>query len=342
MGGNGDSPAGSELVPVGSQGSYLFAGQRIGKYEIEGPISTAGYVKVVYRAHHPFLADAADTTTVAIKVFRLPEDISNPRTRANLGALGGDIETILRREFNAANPLSHKNLARFLDYGAFPYPSEQDQNRHLYYLVEEYISGKPLSEMAPFNGQDVDWTPQYFSDVAYVMSRVVRGLAHLHQRNMAHLDIKPANVIVENPEHPREGRVVVTDFTHASKIFGHQLHLQGSRLYDAPEECGETPRHGTKADIWALGVMSYQALTGKYPFETSQPNWVGLSESERAAQEEELVRNILTQQPELPHNYVSRVPRPLEELCLAMLSKTDSSRPRSKDVARKLLRFASR
>ncbi len=341
MGGNGDSPAGPGFVPVGSQGSYLSAGQRIGKYEIVDTISIVGYVKEVYRAR-PFLSDTTDVSTVALKVFRLPEDISNPRTRANLEALGGNIEGVLQREFTAAKRLSHGNLARFLDYGAFPYPSDQDQNRHLYYLVEEYVSGKPLSEMAPFNGQDVDWTPQYFRDVAYIVGNVARGLAHLHQRNMAHLDIKPANVIVENQEHPREGRVVVTDFTHASKIFGPQRHLQGSQLYDAPEQCKEPPRHGTKADIWALGVTAYQALTGKYPFETSRPNWAGLTEPERAAQVEELVRNILTQQPELPHNYVSRVPRPLEELCLAMLSKTDSSRPRSKDVARKLLRFTSR
>jgi len=337
-----DGSLAGSIAPVGPQKSYLSPGQIIGKYSIDETISTEGRVKVVYKAHL-FLEDAGGTGPVAVKVFRLPEDISNLRTRANLEALGGEIGPVFEREFRAMSRLSNNNLARFLDYGAFPYPSESDPNRHLYYFVEDYIPGKPLSKVAPFNDEQPAWTPQYFANVAYVVGQVATGLAYLHKRNMAHLDIKPANIIITNPTNPKEGRVVTTDFTHARKIFGPQLHLQGSRLYDAPEECREPPRRGTKTDIWALGVTFYQALTGKYPFETSihDRNWQELPDDERERQEQELVRNIL-QPVDSPHMHVSSIPRTLEEVCLTMLSKTDSNRPRAQNIARTLLRFASR
>jgi len=335
------SPLPETPTSVETQGKYLQPGRVTGKYQITSVISTAGFVKEVYRARD-ILLDREGEGTYAVKVFRLPEDISNPRTRANLESLGGNIESVLQRELRAAKSLRHANLARLSDYGAIEYTTPSGQT-HLYFIVEDYVPGAPLSRTPPFNGQPAAWaSPEYFRDVAYTIGMVARGLSYLHRRNMAHLDIKPANIIVENPEHPQEGRVVVTDFTHASKIFGPKRHLQGSQLYDAPEECRDSPRHGTKADIWALGVTFYQALTGRYPFETSQPNWAGLSEPERAAQEEELVKNILTQQPELPNVHVSGVPLLLETLCLAMLTKTESYRPRAAHLARKLSRFASR
>ena len=153
-------------------------------------------------------------------------------------------------EAKAAASLDHENIVRIIDSG------NVDGN---YFIIMEYIDGLSLQEFIERNDR-ID------EDIALLITHeICMGLDHAHQRGIIHRDIKPANIMIT-----RDGIVKITDFGLA-KLKDIQISqtttntLLGTPLYMSPEQAiGE--RIDGRSDIFSLGTICYEMLTGKQPF----------------------------------------------------------------------------
>jgi serine/threonine-protein kinase len=138
------------------------------------------------------------------------------------------------------------------------------------YLVMEYIDGADLADVIARYGEDGELVPH--DDVIQVARAVSRALAYAHQRNILHLDIKPSNILME-----KSGRVILTDFNlpvgrkkeEAGVIFG-------SAHYMAPEHSQGIDQATSLSDLYSLGVIMFELLTGTVPFDDPSPVTVAL------------------------------------------------------------------
>ena len=163
------------------------------------------------------------------------------------------------RSAHLASTIRHRNVVSTLDFGRW---KEDD---HSCYLVMELVRGASLSALSKA-GLDMG---------AYIglMNQVLQALAHMHARNVLHLDIKPDNLLVEQLN---DGtlRVKVTDFGLAAAIERSSLidvqtangQLAGTPLYMAPELVTQAGAPKPRADLYAIGVILYELFTGETPF----------------------------------------------------------------------------
>ncbi len=217
-------------------------GKRLGKYQLSERLGRGGMAEV-YKAYH-----AALDRYVALKILH--------------PFLGEDPEFKERFEREARNvaQLRHPNIVQVYDF-------EHDPEHDIYYMVMEYIDGPTLrtrlAQMS-FRGERPD-----IQEAIRVAGTLADALAYAHARGMVHRDIKPANVMIDS-----EGRVVLTDFGIARIISGPQMTASGSMVgtpaYMSPEQgLGQAGDH--RSDIYSLGVMLYQLLTGTVPFDADTP-----------------------------------------------------------------------
>ena len=210
----------------------LSRGQKINeRYEIIKTIGEGGMANV-YLANDTIL-----DRKVAIKVLR--------------GDLSNDEKFIRRfkREALSVSNLSHPNIVEVYDVG------EEEGN---YYIVMEYIEGKTLKQLLQKRGALT------LTEVIDIMSQLTDGLAHAHEAYIIHRDIKPQNIMIED-----NGLVKITDFGIAMALNSTQLtqtnSVMGSVHYLPPEQAngkGST----VKSDIYSLGILMYELLTGSVPF----------------------------------------------------------------------------
>ena len=212
------------------------APQKLGRYEILEELGK-GAMGVVYLARDPVIG-----RRLAIKTLHVP--------------LAGDQELELLRarfeqEARSAGNLSHPNIVTIHDVF-----SGEDGDL---FLVMEHIEGTDLKQLMRRRGR---LDPRF---VAEVVAQIADGLDHAHAKGVVHRDIKPANIILTRDEQPK-----ITDFGIA-RLGGSELNLtaQGQLLgtpnYISPEMLrGLTVDH--RADIFSLGVMLYEMLTGQKPF----------------------------------------------------------------------------
>jgi serine/threonine protein kinase len=155
-------------------------------------------------------------------------------------------------------------------------------------------------------------------------------LAAIHRENEAHLDIKPSNIIREKADADGKRRVVIVDLANARKVPGPHVHLKGSRLYQAPEQLlGLTTQGGTRVDIYAMGVILYQYLTFRHPFDDSDKGWDNMTVDERDAYEPKLIKNIRTKKVENPRHFDEKVPMTMANININMLKPVPDQRPRA-------------
>ncbi len=213
-------------------------GTKIGLYEIQAPLGEGG-MGAVYKAHDPTLQ-----RTVAIKV---------------LARQDADASARLLQEARAASALNHPHICTIHEVG---------EHEGQAFIVMEHVEGKPLSALIPSDGLPPESVIRYGTQIA-------DALAHAHERGIIHRDLKPANVVV-TPER----RAKVLDFGLAKRVSGQELTdattrtelsmtqpgaLVGTLPYMAPEQLrGERADAGS--DVWALGVMLHEMLTGEQPF----------------------------------------------------------------------------
>jgi serine/threonine protein kinase len=213
-------------------------GRTLGSYQIMEELGRGG-MAVVYRAYQPSLG-----RYVAIKV--LPPQLAFDRQF---------VERFLREARSAAN-LRHPNIVVIHDVG------EQDG---LYFIVMEYLEGRTLKEVVD---QEGSLPPRR---VVHILEQVASALDYAHTRGFVHRDVKPANIFVGEGD-----RVTLTDFGIAKAAFeAEQLTrtgtLVGTPEYMSPEQAegGEVDR---RTDLYALGIVLYQMLTGRVPFKGNTPH----------------------------------------------------------------------
>ena len=208
-----------------------------GRYVVQAVVGTGG-MAVVYRAF-----DQKKNRIVAIKVLR-PEYES-------------DEEFVRRfsREAEAASKVSHENIVNMLDVGI---------DGDLRYIVMEYVDGQTLKDMIRQRGT-------IHPDTAIRMTiRILAAVDHAHRNGIVHRDIKPQNILVDN-----QGRVKVADFGIARLKASQTTHIEegassgsalGSVHYFSPEQArGEIADE--KSDLYSVGVVMYEMLTGQVPFD---------------------------------------------------------------------------
>ena len=221
----------------------------LGRYRLDREIAVGGTARV-WRAR-----DARRDRAVAVKLLHphlLPDATSRRR---------------LEGEARAAEALSHPAIAAVYDVSG----PEDDHPA----LVMELVDGQPLSRILERDG------PMPPKAAAALAADVAEALYHAHQRGIVHRDVKPANILVER----RTGRARLIDFgiAHSLELASHDLTRTGTSLgtprYMAPEQLAGEPV-GPRTDLWGLGAVLYQALSGRVPFDGGTP--LAISKQQRA------------------------------------------------------------
>ena len=221
----------AEAAPPGEPGS------RIGRYTIESTLGQGGMGKV-YLARDPVIG-----RNVALKVITIRPDLSDEEA--------GQYRERFLREAQAAGALLHPNIVAVHDVG-------QDPATRSPYIVMEHVPGQDLKKVilsrAPLTGEET----------IGIVLQIAAALDYAHRRGIVHRDIKPANVLITE-----QGRVKITDFGVA-RLPGSDLtrsdQFVGSPGFMSPEQLKGGQVDG-RSDLFALGVILYQLLTGKAPFE---------------------------------------------------------------------------
>lgn len=207
-------------------------GQKINdRYEIIRSIGEGGMANV-YLGYDEIL-----DRNVAIKILR--------------GDLSNDEKFVRRfqREALSASSLSHPNIVEMYDVG---------EDNGLYYIVMEYVEGKTLKQLLKRRGSLT------LSEAIDILVQLTDGMTHAHDSYIIHRDLKPQNIMIQD-----DGQIKITDFGIAMALNSTQLtqtnSVMGSVHYLPPEQAsgkGST----TKSDIYSMGIIFYELLTGKLPF----------------------------------------------------------------------------
>ncbi len=220
-----------------------------------------GGMAIVYRAHDLIL-----DRTVAVKVLR--SEFSN------------DDEFILRfrREAESATSLSHPNIVNIYDVG---------EENNLYYIVMEYVQGKTLKDYIR------ESAPLQIEEALSIFNKISSAIRHAHENHIIHRDIKPHNILITE-----DGQVKVTDFGIAmamtSATITHTKSVLGSVHYLSPEQAKGSIAN-EQSDIYSLGVVLYEMVTGVVPFTGESPVTVALKHLQEECTSPKLLNDQIPQ-----------------------------------------------
>lgn len=213
------------------------SGSKMGKYQI-GERVGRGSMAEVYKAFHPYLERYA-----AVKVLH------------SFLSEGENFLARFQREAKAIAALEHPNIIQIYD---------MDTEDTLYFMVMEFVEGDTLK-----NYLAQSENPLPISEAAYIFRKVASALGYAHEQGMLHRDIKPANILLG-----KDGRVVLADFGIARILSDTQFTatgaLVGTPAYMSPEQ-GRGTSVSAASDIYALGILLYEMLTGQVPFDADTP-----------------------------------------------------------------------
>ncbi len=265
----------SDVTPVSSTGAPCF-----GEYEVVGELGEGGMGRV-YKARHRTLGQF-----VAIKVLTLNDPAARERFRS---------------EALTTAKLEHAHIVRVIDVQIPP------DGRP--YLVMEFADGGSLD-------RELNNTPQNPYRAAEMLETIARAVQFAHEHGVLHRDLKPANVL-----RTRDGTLKLTDFGLAKQMesvsgLTRTGALLGTPQYMAPEQAdGRTHEFGPAVDIYALGAILYEMLTGRPPF--------------RGVTVMETLEQVRRDEPAPPSRLVPRLPRDLSVICLKCLEKAPGRRYRT-------------
>lgn len=262
----------ADVTPVSSTGAQCF-----GEYEVVGELGEGGMGRV-YKARHRTLGQF-----VAVKVLTLNDPAGRERFRS---------------EALTTAKLEHANIVRVIDVQIPP------DGRP--YLVMEFADGGSLD-------RELNNTPQNPYRAAEMLETIARAVQFAHEHGVLHRDLKPANVL-----RTRDGTLKLTDFGLAKQMesvsgLTRTGALLGTPQYMAPEQAdGRTHEFGPAVDIYALGAILYEMLTGRPPF--------------RGVTVMETLEQVRRDDPAPPSRLVPRLPRDLSVICLKCLEKAAGRR----------------
>lgn len=255
-----------------------FCGKRLdGRYEIREIIGVGG-MAVVYKAY-----DNIDDRIVAIKILK-DEYLTNEEFKRRF-----------KNESKAIAVLSHPNIVRVYNVSF---------GDRLQYIVMEYVDGITLKEYIEQQGV-INW-----KEAVHFMGQILAALQHAHDKGIVHQDIKPQNILLL-----QDGTIKVTDFGIArfsradSNITSENA--IGSVHYISPEQArGEMTDE--KADIYSVGVVLYEMITGKLPFQSESAVSVAIMQ--------------LQQEPKRPREIIPTLPLGLEQITIRAMQKNPNDR----------------
>ncbi|MFQ9675042.1 MAG: Stk1 family PASTA domain-containing Ser/Thr kinase, partial [Clostridium paraputrificum] len=247
------------------------------RYEIEEKIGEGG-MSIVYKARCNKL-----NRYVAVKVLK--KEMSDNE----------DIVNKFKREATAIAALSDNNIVNILDVG-----SQDDIN----YIVMEYVKGKTLKELIKQFGK------LNYETAITIAIQIAKALECAHKNNIIHRDVKPQNILVTE-----EGLIKVTDFgiakSTSSATLTNTTTIMGSAHYFSPEQAKGT-LVDNRTDLYSLGVVLYEMVTGKVPFEADSPVTIALKHIQ-----EEVVP---------PKQINSKIPESLNKLIIKAMEKDPGMR----------------
>ena len=276
--------------------SVLPPGSKLGRFQLSTVLGQ-GAMGVVYLANDPEIGRA-----VAIKTVR-PE--------VGRGENAAQIEARFLKEARLAGRLQHPNIVTVYDVG---------RDGDSYFIAMEYVDGRPLTDYLGASGE-LPLTAKIG-----IICQVAEALAHAHERGVLHRDIKPGNILIA-----RDGQVKVTDFgigkftTAATSEMTRTGLIVGSPAYMSPEQVRGDKLDG-RSDLFALGVVLYELLTGTRPFPGDSITT--------------LVYQILHTEPRDPLELKADLPIATREVMVRLLAKQPEKRPAdAKEFIRELKRI---
>lgn len=273
---------GQDLSTADGNDSRRDSGVAFGEYDILSEVARGG-MGVVYRARHRVLK-----RVVALKVLRSGD-----------GASDDDIRRFMQEAKSAAS-LSHANIVPIHEFSI---------HRGQHFFTMDYIEGKPLDRLI----EDGSLSPYRSCEL---ILQIARAIHFAHTRGIIHRDIKPANVIVDG-----EGRPMLTDFGLAvnlstdrdSQRMTRTGSVMGTIPYIPPEQAaGKLEQIGPRSDVYSLGALFYEMLTGRAPF-------AGMTQYE-------LLQRVIHHYPPSPRKLKPRLSADVETICMKCLAKEPERR----------------
>jgi serine/threonine-protein kinase len=256
-----------------------------GRYQIIEELGRGGMGRV-YRA-----LDKKINEEVALKLIK-PEIASEKKTLERFG-----------NELKIARKIAHKNVGRM-------YHLSEEKGTH--YFTMEYVPGEDLKRMIRMSRQ------LSIATAVDIAKQICEGLAEAHRLGIVHRDLKPSNIMID-----REGNARIVDFGIARLLSAKGITGAGGAVgtpeYMSPEQV-DGKEADPRADIYSLGIILYEMVTGRVPFEGNTPFAVGFKHK--------------SEQPVSPKTLNPQIPEDLSGLILKCLEKIQDGRPQTADELR--------
>jgi serine/threonine-protein kinase len=284
--------------------------QQIGRYEIRAELGRGG-MATVYRAYDPRF-----TREVAVKV--LPREfLHDAQFRARF-----------EREARTIATLEHPAIVPVYDFG------EEDEQP---YIVMRLMTGGSLADRLAHG-------PLSLLESARIFGRLAPALDRAHSKGVIHRDLKPGNILFDDEDNPYVSDFGIAKITEASTVYTHSGGIVGTPAYMSPEQARGDRDIDNRSDIYALGAILYEMLTGRLPYEADTPMGIAVKHIT------EPPPRVSEARPDLPHDCDAMIQRAMaksrdnryptanglaEALTAAVSSKTTPPRARAQSLTLK-------